>query len=68
MVATALTRAAAVFGSSAAADIPTGKPRDAPSPQNTTPTIEIQSVGTKITMIRPMAASTAEPRNTGTRP
>src|SRR5674476_1275702 len=68
MVATALTRAAAVLGSSAAADIPTGKPSADPSPQRTTPKTATTALGTKITVSRPSAARTLDVRNTGTRP
>ena len=68
MVATALTRAAAVRGSSAAADIPTGNPSEAPRPHSTTPTTATQTTGLKINSRSPMTASTAEPRSTGTRP
>ena len=68
MVATALTLAAAVRGSSAAADMPIGKPRLAPSPQSTTPTIARGTLGTKMSMPRPTTATAALVRSTGTRP
>ena len=68
MVATALTRAAAVFGSSAAADIPTGNPRDEPRPQSTTPTTATHTMGTKMTTSRPTVARAADALSTGTRP
>src|SRR6478752_4617705 len=61
MVATALTLAAALSGSSAAADIPTGKPRAEPRPHSTTPTQASQAIGAKITTTRPTPARTAEP-------
>ena len=48
MVATALTRAAAFRGSSAAADMPTGKPSAEPRPQSTTPTAASQTTGARI--------------------
>jgi hypothetical protein len=62
----ALTRAAAVFRVVGGRGHPQGKPRDAPGPQNTTPTSRSEHRNEEITMIRPMAAS-CEPRNTGTR-
>lgn len=68
MVATALTLAAACRGSSAAADIPTGKPREAPSPQRTVPRIATGTLSMKITMLSPTTPIRAETRSTGTRP
>jgi hypothetical protein len=68
MVATAATFAVAFAGSSAAADMPTGKPSDAPTPHRTVPAIANGAVGPMITSSRPANARKAEPARTGTRP
>src|SRR5664279_4118624 len=68
MVATALTRAAALRGSSAAADMPTGKPSAEPRPHSTTPIPASHVAGAKMTTNSPSPASMADTRSTGTRP
>ena len=68
IVATTLTRAAALAGSSAAALMPTGKPRDAPSPQTITPTTTSAGWSPYTTSSRPSTADAAVVSSTGTRP
>ena len=67
MVATTLKRSAARSGSSAAADIPTGKPRLAPTPQQAAPT-KATGVEPKTTSPQPRTAAANNTRSTATRP
>src|SRR5674476_695905 len=68
MVATTAIRAGARRGSSAAALIPTGKPRAAPIPQATTPTAASHRVGARAKTSRPTRDKAAHRRSTSTRP
>ena len=68
MALTTETRAAARSGSSAAALMPTGKPSEAPSPQNSTAALAATGESTKTTSVSPSAADTALARTTTARP
>src|SRR5665647_1039914 len=68
MVDTTAIRAGARRGSSAAALIPTGKPRAAPIPQATTPTVASHRVGARAKTSRPTRDKAAHRRSTSTRP
>ena len=62
------TRAAARLSSSPAALIPSGKPSDAPRPQNTAPTSAPTTVGEVTTTRTPATTSSAVTRKVATRP
>lgn len=68
MVATALTRPAANFGSSAAALMPVGNPSAHPSPHSTVPAIAVASDGPKMTINTPTSDIAAPARRVSTRP
>src|SRR5674476_1569739 len=68
MVDTTAIRAGARRGSSAAALIPTGKPRAAPIPQATTPMAASHRVGARAKTSRPTRDKAAHRRSTSTRP
>ena len=68
MVAAAETDAAALLGSSAAADIPSGKPSEAPAPHSAMPTNATGRFGARMKTMRPAPAAIERMRSVHTRP